>query len=79
MSKLVNCKTCEKEVSKSAKKCPHCGAKLKMGFFMKLIILFFGFIGSFGNFKSKPILQWLKRPKLPKRHPHPYEVDYLQY
>lgn len=38
MSKLTTCKSCGKEVAKSAKKCPHCGEKLKMGFFMKLII-----------------------------------------
>jgi len=38
MSKLTTCKSCGKEVSKSAKKCPHCGEKLKMGLFLKLII-----------------------------------------
>ena len=38
MSKLKNCKTCSKEVAKSAKSCPHCGAKLKMGFFPKALI-----------------------------------------
>ena len=37
-TKLINCKSCGKEVSKNAKICPHCGAKLKMGMFMKLII-----------------------------------------
>jgi hypothetical protein len=38
MAKLKPCKTCGKEVAKSAKKCPHCGQKLKMGFFMKALI-----------------------------------------
>jgi hypothetical protein len=38
MAKLKPCKTCGKEVAKSAKKCPHCGQKLKMGFFMKAFI-----------------------------------------
>ena len=38
MAKLKPCKTCGKEVAKSAKKCPHCGQKLKMGFMMKAII-----------------------------------------
>jgi RNA polymerase subunit RPABC4/transcription elongation factor Spt4 len=38
MAKLKPCRTCGKEVAKSAKKCPHCGQKLKMGFFMKGII-----------------------------------------
>ena len=35
MAKLTTCKACGKEVSKSAKKCPHCGHKLKMGFMAK--------------------------------------------
>ena len=39
MSKLINCKSCEKEVASSAKVCPHCGKKLKMGKMMKLLIL----------------------------------------
>jgi RNA polymerase subunit RPABC4/transcription elongation factor Spt4 len=38
MSDLKKCKSCEKEVAKSAKVCPHCGKKLKMGMFLKLII-----------------------------------------
>jgi RNA polymerase subunit RPABC4/transcription elongation factor Spt4 len=38
MAKLKPCKTCGKEVAKSAKKCPHCGQKLKMGFFLKGVI-----------------------------------------
>ena len=38
MANLKNCKTCSKEVAKSAKACPHCGAKLKMGFFPKALI-----------------------------------------
>jgi len=39
MSKLKNCPSCKKEVSTSAKLCPHCGKKLKMGLFLKFIIL----------------------------------------
>lgn len=38
MSALTNCPACKKEVAKSAKLCPHCGKKLKMGFFSKLVI-----------------------------------------
>jgi len=34
---MKKCKECEKEVSTKAKKCPHCGAKLKMGKLLKLI------------------------------------------
>lgn len=40
MSKLKNCPDCKNEVSKSAKKCPHCGKKLKGSIFMKIIIIF---------------------------------------
>jgi len=36
---LTTCKTCSKEGAKSASKCPHCGAKLKMGIFEKMLIL----------------------------------------
>lgn len=43
-SNLVACKSCSKEVAKSAKKCPHCGQKLKMGLFPKMIIGFVGLI-----------------------------------
>ena len=35
---MKQCKSCEKEVSKSAKLCPHCGKKLKMGWFLKVVI-----------------------------------------
>jgi hypothetical protein len=44
MAQLKACKTCTKEVAKSAKVCPHCGAKLKMGFFKKSILGLVGFI-----------------------------------
>jgi len=42
MDQLTSCKTCSKEVAKSASKCPHCGAKLKAEFFEKVLI----FIGA---------------------------------
>jgi len=38
MSKTKDCPSCTKEVAKSAKICPHCGKKLKMGMFLKIII-----------------------------------------
>jgi hypothetical protein len=49
MSKLITCKSCDKEVSKDAKSCPNCGAKLKMGFFKKVLIGIIGLavIGAF--------------------------------
>lgn len=54
---LKSCKECGKQVSSNAKTCPHCGAKLKMGFFMKTIIGFFVliFIGAIiSNNQPKP-------------------------
>lgn len=37
-SKVKECSACGKEVAKSAKVCPHCGKKLKMGWFLKGVI-----------------------------------------
>lgn len=44
MSNMKPCKICNKEVAKSAKTCPHCGAKLRMGFFKKAFLGIVGFI-----------------------------------
>lgn len=33
MAKMTNCKSCGKEIAKSAKTCPHCGAKNKKPFY----------------------------------------------
>ena len=52
MAKLVKCKTCGKEIAKSAKTCPYCGAKRKghpvLGVFLAIfgIMLFMAGIGS---------------------------------
>ena len=37
---LIHCPECGKEISDNAKKCPHCGMKLKKGFFQshKLLV-----------------------------------------
>lgn len=52
-SKLKNCKVCGAEIAKSAKICPHCGAKLKKGHPVLIGILVFfvliAVIGSSGN------------------------------
>lgn len=37
--KMKTCKSCGKEVAKSAKKCPHCGARLGMATWLKVIIV----------------------------------------
>ena len=36
--KLTACKTCSKEVAKSATVCPHCGAKLKLNFIERTLL-----------------------------------------
>ena len=47
---MKNCKDCGKEVSKSAKSCPHCGKKLKMSkgliIFIIIVVLIFAFIAA---------------------------------
>ncbi len=45
MSKLISCKSCGKEIAKSAKSCPHCGAKQKPGCFRIALAVFLIFIG----------------------------------
>jgi len=35
MSKMINCKSCGKEIAKSAKSCPSCGAKNKKPFYLR--------------------------------------------
>jgi len=35
---LISCKTCSKEVAKSATVCPHCGAKLKLNLIEKVLL-----------------------------------------
>ena len=44
VDQLTSCKTCSKEVAKSASTCPHCGAKPKMGAFEKVLILIGAFL-----------------------------------
>lgn len=49
-SKLKNCKVCGAEVAKSAKVCPHCGAKLKKGHPVLIgILVFFAIIAIIGS------------------------------
>lgn len=58
MSKLVTCKDCGAQISKSAKVCPQCGAKRKPGgwrVFFGIILLFVGisiFVGAIGGNNS---------------------------
>lgn len=52
MAKLVECKTCGKEISSSAKKCPHCGQKRggligKIVLWGVILIVGLGIVGAF--------------------------------
>lgn len=52
MAKMVNCKACGQQIAKSAKTCPHCGAKHKKPvgcLLIVIIVLIFVFIGSAGS------------------------------
>lgn len=40
MAKIIVCKTCGKEIAKSAKACPHCGAKKKSGCLRSVLAAF---------------------------------------
>lgn len=40
MSKMIFCKSCGKEIAKSAKACPHCGAKQKPGCLRSVLAAF---------------------------------------
>lgn len=42
MSKLKKCKACGADIAKSAKTCPHCGAKVKKHTVLGIILIIFG-------------------------------------
>lgn len=56
VDQLTSCKTCSKEVAKS----PHCGAKLKMGVFEKVLILIGVFFVISFIFAFVGMAVWLK-------------------
>ena len=62
MSKLIKCKTCEAEIAKNAKTCPHCGAKNKskgVRSILGTILLIFGIIiiiGALGSGSDEPTI-----------------------
>jgi hypothetical protein len=60
MAKLINCKACGKEISKSAKKCPHCGhdqrsffGKHKILTGLVVLVVVIGAAGALGSKGSK--------------------------
>lgn len=51
MGKMIQCKTCSKEIASNAKSCPSCGAKNKKPFYKKIwvwaiVVIIIGTIGS---------------------------------
>lgn len=55
MSKLTKCKTCGADIAKSAKVCPHCGAKRTNHTIIGTILVVFGiilFVGGISNFDT---------------------------
>ena len=57
--KMASCKACGQQIAKSAKKCPHCGAKNKKGFPVWLgivvAIILIAIIASAGNDEPKKV------------------------
>lgn len=48
MAKIINCKTCSKEIASNAKSCPNCGAKNKKTIYKRpwfIIVMFFIVVG----------------------------------
>lgn len=55
--KLVKCKACGEEIAKSAKTCPHCGAKNKKPTALGIVLIVIGIlvvIGAIGGNSDKP-------------------------
>ena len=57
MAKMINCKSCKKEIASNAKVCPNCGAKNKKPFykavwFWILVVIVIGAIAGGGNNSS---------------------------
>ena len=55
MAKMIKCKTCGNDIAKTAKVCPHCGAKCNVGVPIgaRLLIAFFGLIILFNVFSNE--------------------------
>ena len=49
---MKNCKICNKEIAKSAKVCPHCGAKNKKPIYKRIWVWLLGVIVIFGGLMS---------------------------
>lgn len=64
MNKLTTCKTCGEKIAKSARTCPHCGAKRHQGILafgyalliISLVLLFYGLFVAIDN-RNAPVAQ----------------------
>ena len=54
MAKLKNCKTCNSEISSNAKRCPHCGGKIKKPFFLRWWFILLAIIAILITILSSP-------------------------
>ena len=69
---LIKCNECKKEISDSAKQCPHCGyKKKKIGFFWPIIMILI-IIGYFGE---DEITKNSKEEKTEKKNNHKYKKN----
>lgn len=63
---LKQCKSCKKEVAKSAKKCPHCGETLKTSLFVKAltVLIVFGVLSALLSPSTKEQLEVLAQAEI---------------
>ncbi|MBE7042085.1 MAG: hypothetical protein E7399_01130 [Ruminococcaceae bacterium] len=75
--KLATCNTCEKEIAKNAKVCPHCGGKVKKPFYKRVwfialaVIIVIGIISNIGNGNETTTSQ--QEPKQQE------QIEYISY
>ena len=81
---MVRCGECEKEVSSDAVRCPHCGKKLKMGFFGKAVLSVVAVVGLFiawgatipeNEAKANSVRRLCEREMMPKGAATQYDCD----
>lgn len=75
--KLKTCSTCQKEIAKNAKVCPHCGGKVKKPFYKRVwfialaVIVVIGIISNIGNGNETTT-----SPQEPKQQE---QIEYISY
>ena len=77
--KIVQCKTCGSEVAKSAKICPHCGAKRKKGGIVLpviVVLLILVIVGSTGGDGDDPAPEKEIQAATPTEQTEPVKIEY---